>query len=97
MRLMGAGLTKPKFTGIGVDFSGQVESVGENVTGFKAGDAVFGGQQGALAQYVVISGQQVVKKPDNVSFEQAGAVNIAGKTALQALRDAGKLQVGQRC
>lgn len=95
MRLMGAGLRKPKFTGIGVDFSGIVESVGQNVTGFKVGDAVFGGHQGALAEYVVTSEQQLLKKPGNISFEQAGAVNIAAKTALQALRDAGKLQPAQ--
>ena len=95
MRL-GAGLRKPKFTRIGVDFSGVVETVGKNVTGFKPGDAVFGGQQGALVEYVVISERQLVKKPDNISFEQAGAVNIAAKTALQALRDAGKLQPGQK-
>jgi NADPH:quinone reductase-like Zn-dependent oxidoreductase len=94
MRLS-TGLRKPKFTGIGVDFSGVVESVGKNVTGFKAGDAVFGGHQGALAEYLVVAEQQLVKRPDNVSFEQAGAVNIAAKTALQALRDAGKLQPGQ--
>jgi NADPH:quinone reductase-like Zn-dependent oxidoreductase len=95
MRL-GAGLRKPKFTGLGVDFSGVVESVGKNVTGFEPGDAVFGGHQGALAEYLVIAEQRLVKKPDNISFEQAGAVNIAAKTALQALRDAGKLQPGQK-
>jgi NADPH:quinone reductase-like Zn-dependent oxidoreductase len=95
MRLS-AGLRKPKFTGIGVDFSGTVESVGKNVTGFKPGDAVFGGRQGALAEYLVIAEQGLVKKPDNISFEQAGAVNIAARTALQALRDAGKLQPGQK-
>jgi NADPH:quinone reductase-like Zn-dependent oxidoreductase len=95
MRLS-TGLRKPKFTGIGVDFSGVVESVGKNVTGFKPGDAVFGGQQGALVEYIVISEQRLVKKPDNISFEQAGAVNIAAKTALQALRDSGKLQHGQK-
>ena len=76
MRLS-AGLRKPKFTGIGVDFSGTVESVGKNVTGFKPGDAVFGGRQGALAEYLVIAEQGLVKKPDNIGFEQAGAVNIA--------------------
>lgn len=95
MRL-GSGLRKPKFTGIAVDFSGVVESVGENVTGFQPGDAVFGGCQGALAEYLVIAERRLVKKPDNISFEQAGAVNIAAKTALQALRDAGKLQAGQK-
>jgi NADPH:quinone reductase-like Zn-dependent oxidoreductase len=95
MRLS-AGLRKPKFTGIGVDFSGVVESVGKNVTGFKPGDAVFGGCHGALAEYLVVAEQGLLKKPDNISFEQAGAVNIAAKTALQALRDAGKLQPGQK-
>jgi NADPH:quinone reductase-like Zn-dependent oxidoreductase len=95
MRLS-TGLRKPKFTGIGVDFSGVVESVGKKVTGFTPGDAVFGGHQGALAEYLVIAEQQLVKKPDNISFDQAGAVNIAAKTALQALRDAGKLQPGQK-
>jgi NADPH:quinone reductase-like Zn-dependent oxidoreductase len=95
MRLI-AGLRKPKFTGIGVDFSGVVESVGKNVSGLKRGDAVFGGGRGALAEYLVIAEQGLVKKPDSISFEQAGAVNIAAKTALQALRDAGKLQLGQK-
>jgi len=95
MRL-GAGLRKPKFTGIGVDFSGVVESVGKSVTGLEPGDPVFGGHQGALAEYLVTGEQRLVKKPDNISFEQAGAVNIAAKTALQALRDAGKLQHGQK-
>lgn len=95
MRLS-AGLRKPKLTGIGVDFSGVVEAVGKNVTGFKPGDAVFGGQQGALVEYLAISEQRLSKKPDNISFEQAGAVNIAARTALQALRDAGKLQPGQK-
>jgi D-arabinose 1-dehydrogenase-like Zn-dependent alcohol dehydrogenase len=79
-----------------VDFSGVVERVGKNITGFKPGDAVFGGRQGALAQYLLIAEQGLVKKPDNIGFEQAVAVNIAAKTALQALRDAGKLQPGQK-
>ncbi len=93
---LSAGLRKPRFTRLGVDFSGVVETVGKNVTGFRPGDAVFGGQQGALAEYLVVSGRQLVKKPDNISFEQAAAVNIAARTALQALRDAGKLQPGQK-
>jgi NADPH:quinone reductase-like Zn-dependent oxidoreductase len=95
MRLI-AGLRKPKFTGIGVDFSGVVEVVGKNVSGFKLGDAVMGGGRGALAEYLIVTEQGLVKKPGNISFEQAGAVNIAAKTALQALRDAGKLQPGQK-
>ena len=79
-----------------MDFSGVVESVGKNVSGLKRGDAVFGGGRGALAEYLVIAEQGLVKKPDSISFEQAGAVNIAAKTALQALRDAGKLQPGEK-
>ena len=94
MRLI-AGLRKPRFTGIGVDFSGMVESVGKNVSGFKLGDAVLGGSRGALAEYLVVAERGLVKKPNSISFEQAGAVNVAAKTALQALRDAGKLQPGQ--
>ena len=93
---LSTGLLKPKFTGIGVDFSGVVESVGQNVTGFKPGDAVFGGHHGAVAEYLVVAGQQLMHKPDNISFEQAGAVNIAANTALQALRNSGKLEPGQR-
>ncbi|MFB3779154.1 MAG: NAD(P)-dependent alcohol dehydrogenase [Bryobacteraceae bacterium] len=92
----GAGLRRPKSTGIGVDFSGVVESAGKNVVGLKPGDAVFGGVRGALAEYLVVAEQRLAKKPDNISFEQAGAVDIAGRTALQALRDAGKLQHGQK-
>ncbi|MDE3167239.1 MAG: NAD(P)-dependent alcohol dehydrogenase [Acidobacteriota bacterium] len=93
---LSAGLRKPKFTGVGVDFSGVVESVGANVTAFEPGDAVFGGCRGALAGYLAVNQRNLVKKPDNISFEQAGAVNVAAKTALQALRDAGSLQSGQK-
>ena len=66
------------------------------MTGFKPGDAVFGGRQGALAEYLVVTEQRLVKKPGNTSFEQAGAVSMAAKPALQALRDAGKLQPGRK-
>lgn len=96
MRLMGSGLRKPKFTGLGVDFSGVVEALGKNVTGFQPGDEVFGGHQGALAEYVVVSAARIARKPANVSFEEAAGVNIAGRTALQGLRDFGKLQPGEK-
>jgi NADPH:quinone reductase-like Zn-dependent oxidoreductase len=95
MRL-GNGLRKPKNMRIGVDFSGVVEAVGKNVTQFKPGDAVFGGRNGAFAEYVVMLEKNLMSKPENLSFEQAGAVQIAGLTALQGLRDAGKLQAGQK-
>lgn len=95
MRL-GVGLRKPKDTRLGVDFAGTVEAVGKNVTGFKSGDEVFGGRDGAFAEYVCPrAGRAIAFKPANVTFEQAASVPIAGLTALQALRDKAKLQPGQ--
>jgi len=97
MRAMGVGLRKPKDTRLGVDFAGIVETVGKNVTEFKPGDEVFGGRGGAFAQYVCPRATRAVAlKPPNVSFEDAAAVNIAGITALQAVRDKGKIQSGQK-
>src|SRR5205809_3793150 len=97
MRMMGVGLRKPKDTRLGVDFAGTVEAVGKNVTQFKAGDEVFGGRGGAFAQYVCPRATRAVAlKPASVSFEDAASVNIAGITALQALRDKGKVQPGQK-
>ena len=95
MRL-GNGLRKPKRTRIGVDFAGTVEAVGKNITQFKTGDEVFGGRAGAFSEYIVVSERFLIPKPENLSFEQAGAVQIAGLTALQGLRDKGKLQPGQK-
>jgi NADPH:quinone reductase-like Zn-dependent oxidoreductase len=97
MRAMGVGLRKPKDIRLGVDFSGTVEAVGKDVTQFKPGDEVFGGRGGAFAQYVCPRATRAVAlKPPNVSFEDAAAVNIAGITALQGLRDHGKVQPGQK-
>jgi NADPH:quinone reductase-like Zn-dependent oxidoreductase len=97
IRLMGVGLRKPKDTRVGVDFAGTVEAVGKNVTQFKPGDEVFGGRGGAFAEYVCPRAHRAVAlKPANVTFEQAASVNIAGITALQALRDKGKVQPGQK-
>src|SRR5213596_3886748 len=97
MRAMGVGLRKPKDTHLGVDFAGTVEAVGKNVTQFKPGDEVFGGRSGAFAQYVCPRATRAVAlKPANMSFEDAASVNIAGITALQALRDKGKVQPGQK-
>ena len=97
MRLMGVGLRKPKDTRLGVDFAGTVEAVGKNVTQFKPGDDVFGGRGGAFAEYVCPRAYRAVTiKPANITFEQAASVNIAGITALQALRDKGKVQAGQK-
>jgi NADPH:quinone reductase-like Zn-dependent oxidoreductase len=97
MRLMGAGLYKPSDTSMGVDFAGTVEAVGNNVENFKPGDEVFGGRSGAFAEYVIVpSDRALAMKPANMSFEQAAAVPIAAVTALQALRDKGKLEAGQK-
>src|SRR5438105_4553955 len=97
MRAMGVGLRKPKDTRLGVDFAGTVEAVGKNVTRFKPGDEVFGGKGGAFAEYVCPrAGRAVALKPANITFEQAASVNIAGITALQGLRDKGKVQSGEK-
>ena len=97
MRMMGVGLRKPKDTRFGVDFAGTVEAVGKNVTQFKPGDDVFGGKGGAFAEYVCRRAEGAVAlKPANITFEQAASVNIAGITALQGLRDKGKVQPGQK-
>jgi NADPH:quinone reductase-like Zn-dependent oxidoreductase len=97
MRAMGVGMRKPKDTRLGVDFAGTVEAVGKNVTKFKPGDEVFGGRTGAFAEYVCVrEARAVASKPASVTFEQAASVPIAGITALQGLRDKGKVQPGQK-
>ena len=91
------GLRKPKDTRLGVDYSGTVEAVGKNVTNFKPGDEVFGGKNGAIAEYVcVLADRAVVLKPANMTFEQAASVPVAAITALQGLRDRGHIQSGQK-
>ncbi len=91
------GLRRPKVPRLGVDLAGQVEAVGKNVTQFKPGDEVFGGKTGAFAEYVCARADRaVVLKSVNMTFEQAASVPIAGITALQGLRDKGKVQPGQK-
>jgi NADPH:quinone reductase-like Zn-dependent oxidoreductase len=91
-----AGLRRPKILGLGVDVAGQVEAAGRNVTQFRTGDEVFGTCRGAFAEYVCASESGLVMKPKNVTFEQAASVPIAAFTALQGLRDKGKIQPGQK-
>jgi len=91
-----AGLRKPKDTRLGVDVAGQVEAVGRTVSMFKPGDEVFGVCRGAFAEYACASEQALATKPDNVTFEQAASAPIAALTALQGLRDKGKIQQGQK-
>ena len=101
------GLLKPKVSGLGADLAGQVEAVGKKVTRFRRGDEVFGevngevpGQPmlelGSFAEYVCVSEDSVVLKPANLTFEQAAAVPMAGLTALQCLRDQGRVESGQK-
>lgn len=92
---LGNGLFKPKDTRLGSDFAGTVEAVGKNVTDFKPGDEVFGGRGGAFAEYVTVR-KAIAHKPANVTFEEAAAVPGAGITALQGLRDYGRIQPGQK-
>lgn len=92
-----SGLGAPTVTALGVDFAGTVEAVGSEVRRFKPGDEVFGGRSGAFGEYLVIREQRALApKPANVTFEQAAAVPIAGVTALQALRDKGKIAPGMK-
>jgi NADPH:quinone reductase-like Zn-dependent oxidoreductase len=96
MRL-GVGLGTPDDIRLGVDFAGTVEAVGKDVKRVKPGDEVFGGRDGAFGQYVSVREQGALAlKPANLTFEQAAAVPVAAVTALQALRDEGKLQPGQK-
>ena len=91
-----AGLLKPKVTRLGADVAGQVEAVGRNVTQFKPGDEVFGVCPGACAEYACALEDKLALKPANLSFEDAAAVPVAAITALQGLRDKGRIQRGQK-
>jgi NADPH:quinone reductase-like Zn-dependent oxidoreductase len=91
----GIGLRKPKETRLGGDVAGQVEAVGKNVTQFKPGDEVFGLCRGAFAEYC-LGRSKLALKPDGITFEQAASVPVAAITALQGLRDKGKIQQGQK-
>lgn len=94
VRLM-VGFPKPKNYILGWDVAGHVDEVGRNVKRFHPGDTVFGSCQGALAEYACAAEEQFAIKPTNLTFEQAAAVPTAALTALQGLRDAGKVQAGQ--
>ncbi|MCZ6739691.1 MAG: NAD(P)-dependent alcohol dehydrogenase, partial [Actinobacteria bacterium] len=80
----------------GTDIAGTVEAVGRSVTQLRPGDEVFGWCKGAFAEYVSVSEDALALKPANLAFEQAAAVGVSAFTALQALRDQGKVQPGQK-
>ena len=90
------GLRKPKNRVPGTDVAGTVEAVGNNVTSLRPGDEVFGWCAGAFAEYARASEDQFIKKPANLTFDQAAAVGVSASTALQLLRDNGKVQPGQK-
>jgi NADPH:quinone reductase-like Zn-dependent oxidoreductase len=93
---IGAGFRKPKDPRLGADLAGVIEAVGGEVEDFAPGDEVFGSGSGAWAEYAVARATRIALKPANVSFEEAAAVPIAGLTALQALRDHGQVQPGEK-
>jgi len=90
------GWLRPKAHGLGADLAGEVEAVGKDVTRFRPGDAVFGEAAGSFAEYTCVPESTLARKPANLSFEQAAAVPMAAVTALQGLRDRGKIQAGQK-
>jgi len=96
VRLMGFGLLKPKHHILGADMAGRVEAVGKDVIQFQVGDEVFGSGMGGFAEYACVREDKLVLKPTAMTSEQAAAVPVAGITALQALRDHGRLQTGQQ-
>lgn len=90
------GLRKPKSSALGGDLAGRIEAVGRDVTEFRPGDEVFGTSGASWAEYARAREPRLVHKPANVSFEEAAAVPVAGLTALQAVRDHGRVQPGQK-
>lgn len=90
------GLRSPRTNRLGIDFAGTVEQVGRGVDRFRPGDEVFGAQSGAFADYVCASATRIAPKPGRLTFEQAAAMPIAAITALQAVRDKGTVEPGQR-
>ncbi len=95
MRLLGVGLTRPRRPIRGVDVSGDVVAIGRPDSRFKVGDTVFGAGSGSFAEYAVSDESEITNKPDNLSFDDAATLGVAGCTALQGLRDLGRVRAGQ--
>ncbi len=91
IRVAGFGLRKPKYLNPGRSLAGTVEAIGKDVTNFRAGDAVFGIGAGSLAEYASARADKLAPMPTNLTFEQAAAVPISALTALQAVRDRGRV------
>jgi NADPH:quinone reductase-like Zn-dependent oxidoreductase len=90
------GFRHPKPSCPGAEMAGAVEAVGANVTRFKPGDAVFGSARSTCAEYVCVPEDRLALKPSNSTFEEAAGIPVAGSTALQGLRDKGRIQSGQK-
>jgi NADPH:quinone reductase-like Zn-dependent oxidoreductase len=96
IRLAGYGVRAPKNAVLGTDVAGRIEAVGDAVTNLQVGDEVYGVGHGSFADYTRAAAVKLARKPRNLSFEQAAALPVSGCTALQALRDRGRVQAGQR-
>jgi NADPH:quinone reductase-like Zn-dependent oxidoreductase len=96
IRIAGFGLRRPKNSNPGRSLAGTVQAVGADVTGVKPGDEVFGICSGSFAEYARVRTDKLCPKPENLSFGQAAAVPISGLTALQAVRDHGRVRAGQK-
>ncbi len=94
IRIAGYGLRAPKTAGLGSELAGVVEAVGADVTGLQPGDAVYGTSKAAFAEFAPARPDTLAPMPSNLSFEQAAAVPVSAVTALQALRDRGRLKAG---
>ncbi len=95
MRIAGYGLRAPKNPVLGREVAGVVEAVGKDVSRFQRGDEVFGIGEGSFAEYARAREDKLAPRPENLTFEQAAAVAISGSTALQGLRDNGRVEPGQ--
>jgi len=93
---LGFGLRKPKSRVRGLDVAGRVEEVGKDVNRFQPGDEVFGTCDGSFAEYALAKEDDLVSKPAKLSFEQAAALPTSATTALRGLRDAGRVEPGQK-
>jgi NADPH:quinone reductase-like Zn-dependent oxidoreductase len=96
IRIAGYGVRRPKAAGLGSELAGVVEAVGAKVTGLQPGEAVFGTSRGSFAEYALARPDRLARMPANLTFDQAAAVPVSAITALQALRDHGRVQAGQR-
>jgi NADPH:quinone reductase-like Zn-dependent oxidoreductase len=96
IRIAGYGLRRPKTAGLGSELAGVVEAVGPNVTQLRPGEAVFGTCRASFAEYATARPDKLARMPANLTSEQAAAVPVSAVTALQALRDRGRVQAGQR-